>query len=107
MSDMPILFTLEDIGKAFRAERRSLGKTQQWVAEQAGCRRQTVSDLEAGKNVTLETLVWSLNALGKRLDIVDAGLTAEEVAAMLAEDDDDGDTERAKELPEPRDGQPP
>lgn len=59
-------------GRSFKAERRALGRTQQQVADAAGCRRQTIVELEAGRNVSLHTAFAALAALGKGLAIADA-----------------------------------
>ena len=64
-------FSMGDLGSAFRANRKMLKKTQQWVADRVGCRRQTIADLEAGKNVETYTMMAALSALGKGLSITD------------------------------------
>ncbi|MFG3448700.1 helix-turn-helix transcriptional regulator [Stenotrophomonas sp. NPDC047960] len=74
IANMNVLASLSplDFGRAYRAERRALGRTQQEVAEAAGCRRQTIADLEAGRNVSLHTLFAALAVLGKAVLITDA-----------------------------------
>ncbi len=74
MADMDFgkLFNPLDLGRAYRAERKALGQTQQDIAQATGYRRQTIVDLEAGGNVTVLTLFSALAALGKGLTIVDA-----------------------------------
>lgn len=74
-------------GRSFKAERRALGKTQVEVAAAAGCRRQTIVDLEAGRNVSLHTVFAALAALGKGLTIVDARPDLERLHLLLDEDD--------------------
>lgn len=59
-------------GQSFQAERRALRRTQQEVAAASGVRRQTIVDLEAGRNVSLQTVFAALAALGKGLAITDA-----------------------------------
>lgn len=86
---MNIIFTTQDMGAAFKAERKALKKTQQWVADQMGRSRKAVVDLEAGRNVTVDTLIAALTTLGKRLDIVDARLESEQLKALLENDDDE------------------
>ncbi|MBV8647247.1 helix-turn-helix transcriptional regulator [Paludibacterium sp.] len=65
------IMTATELGLAVRKTRQSLGKSQSWLAEQIGCRRQTIGDLEAGRNVEIYTLLSILSALGKGLQIVD------------------------------------
>ena len=60
------------LGTRIRAERKARGRSQSWVAGRVGCRRQTIADLEAGKNVELGILFGAVSALGKALAIVDA-----------------------------------
>jgi len=64
-------YTSSQLGLLIRAERKARGRSQQWVAERVGCRRQTVADLEAGRNVALNILMGTLASLGKGLSIVD------------------------------------
>ncbi|VVE00063.1 hypothetical protein PTE30175_02007 [Pandoraea terrae] len=61
--------TAADFGEAFRNERRKLKKSQAWVAEQAGIRRETVVQLEQGQNVGLHVIMRALGAIGKGLMI--------------------------------------
>lgn len=78
-----------DLGRAFRAERKALGKTQRQVAEATRFRRQTILDLEAGRNVSLQTLMAALAALGKGLAIVDARLDVDQLQQLLDPVDED------------------
>lgn len=75
-------------GRTFRAERRALGKTQQQIAEAAGCRRQTIVDLEAGRNVALHTVFAALATLGKGLLIADARPDLDQLHRLLDDDDE-------------------
>ncbi len=76
-------------GRAYRAERRALGKTQQEVADLAECRRQTIADLEAGRNVSLHTIFAALGALGKGLTINDARPDLDQLHLLADPDDED------------------
>ena len=78
-----------EIGQAFRAERLALGKTQQAVATATGYRRQTIVDLEAGRNVSLQTLFAALSALGKGLRIVSASPDLDQLQTLLDEPHED------------------
>ncbi|HEX8758152.1 MAG TPA: helix-turn-helix transcriptional regulator [Steroidobacteraceae bacterium] len=73
------------LGKAFKAERVALGLSQQAVAASAGARRQTIADLEAGRNVSVRTLFAALAALGKGLSIVDTRLDLDRIHLLRAE----------------------
>ena len=83
---MAACFSATEFGAALRAERIALGKTLQWVAERVGCRRQTISDLVAGKNVGLYTAFAALAALDKGLSIVDSRIELERLKDLLDED---------------------
>jgi transcriptional regulator with XRE-family HTH domain len=50
-------FSLKELGQAIRAERKAIGRTQQWVADQCRLRSAAVSDIENGKNVELFTVI--------------------------------------------------
>ena len=80
------LFTATELGEQYRANRRTLRLSQQEVAALVGCRRQTIADLEAGKNVSSYTLIAALCALGKGLAIVDARLDADQLAEMFRDE---------------------
>lgn len=82
------LFSASALGAGYRAERRKLGRTLQWVAERVGCRRQTIADLEAGRNVGLYTLFAALAALDKGLAIVDTRIDIDQIKALLDDDED-------------------
>jgi hypothetical protein len=58
------------------------------VAERAGCRRQTIADLEAGRNVAVHSFMAALAALGKGVMIVDARIDLERIAETFREDDE-------------------
>lgn len=80
------LFSAADLGKAFRANRRALRQTQQSIAKRVGCRRQTIADIEAGKNVETYTLIAALCALGKGLHIVDARVDVDHLSEIFKDD---------------------
>jgi transcriptional regulator with XRE-family HTH domain len=71
------------LGALIRAERKTRGRTQAWVAERAGYRRQTIADLEAGHNVEINVLMRTLAALGKALSIVDARIDVERLSEVF------------------------
>ena len=58
-------------GALYRKERQNLGKTQEDIARELRCRRQTIADLERGANVGVHTLFAALAALGKAVELVD------------------------------------
>lgn len=65
------------LGEQIRAERKRLGKTQQWVSEQAGVRRETIVQLEAGENVGMYVVTAAVTALGMQLGLGDRAAGAE------------------------------
>lgn len=58
-----------DFGRALREERKALGQTQQWVANGAGVTRETIVQLEAGKNVGLHIVFKVLSTLGRSVHL--------------------------------------
>lgn len=78
-----IALNLKMFGQSFRTERQALGRTQQEIAAAAGCRRQTIVELEAGRNVSLQTVFAALAALGKGLVIADARLDLDRLHLLL------------------------
>ncbi len=89
MNKTSLIFTAKDLGHTIRAERKALGKTQADLAAEVSCRRQTIMDLEAGRNVTVRTLLATLAGLGKRLVIVDARPEMERLGELLDDPDED------------------
>lgn len=79
-------FSAAELGASFRANRLALRRTLQWVATRVGCRRQTIADLEAGKNVGLYTVFAALAALDKGLTIVDSRIELDRLKDLLDED---------------------
>jgi len=74
------LFSMSALGEAVRKNRLALKKTQAEVASAVGCRRQTVADLERGRNVGMYTVMAILSALGKGLEVVDARIDIDRLA---------------------------
>jgi DNA-binding XRE family transcriptional regulator len=84
ITNMPILSTTaSELGQSIRDTRKKLGFSQAWLADQIGCRRQTIGDLEAGRNVELYTLMHVLTALGKGLMIADARPDIDSIGALF------------------------
>ena len=90
---MPAALTAKELGLQVRAERKARARSQGWVAERVGCRRQTIADLEAGRNVALHVLMSALASLGKGLAIIDARVELERLGETFNEDPDEGDTD--------------
>jgi len=80
--------TAKELGERVRAEREARGRSQSWVAERVGVRRQTIADLEAGRNVALNVLMGAVAALGKGLAIVDARADLERLEEIFGDDSD-------------------
>jgi len=80
--------TAKELGERVRAERAARGRSQSWVAERVGVRRQTIADLEAGRNVALNVLMGAIAALGKGLAIVDARADLERLDEIFGDDPD-------------------
>lgn len=85
---MQIALTAKELGERVRAEREARGRSQSWVAERVGVRRQTIADLEAGRNVALNVLMGAVAALGKGLAIADARVDLERLEEIFSEDAD-------------------
>jgi transcriptional regulator with XRE-family HTH domain len=75
-----------ELGQRVRAERKARGRTQSWLAERVGCRRQTIAELEAGRNVATHVLMSALAALGKGLMIADARIDLERIGETFGGD---------------------
>jgi HTH-type transcriptional regulator/antitoxin HipB len=85
---MQAALTAKELGERVRAERQARGRSQSWVAERVGVRRQTIADLEAGRNVALNVLMGAVAALGKGLAIVDARADLERLEEIFPDDSD-------------------
>lgn len=81
------LLNAVDLGVQVRAERKARKRTQAWVAERVGCRRQTIADLEAGRNVSTFVLLGTLSSLGKALAVVDARVELERLKEIFSDED--------------------
>jgi transcriptional regulator with XRE-family HTH domain len=86
---MKAAYSARALGILIRTERRARGRSQEWVAERVGCRRQTIADLEAGRNVALNILMGALTALGKGLSVVDARVELEHLDEIFSDDADE------------------
>jgi transcriptional regulator with XRE-family HTH domain len=58
----------EQIGGVLREKRKAMGLTQDELAQRVGVRRQTLADLELGKNVGSHLLINVMNYLGVSID---------------------------------------
>ncbi|NJM43935.1 MAG: helix-turn-helix transcriptional regulator [Brachymonas sp.] len=85
-SKLPLVNSPAELGEIFRLERKALDLSQADVAAKVGCRRQTIADLEAGKNVTSLVLFKALGVIGKQLQVCAVGLDLENVRDFLGED---------------------
>jgi len=86
---MKSAYSAPELGALIRAERKARGRSQEWVAERVGCRRQTIADLEAGRNVALNILMGALTALGKGVAIVDARVELERLEEIFGDGGDE------------------
>ena len=86
---MQVSLTAKELGERVRAEREARGRSQSWVAERVGVRRQTIADLEAGRNVALNVLMGAVAALGKGLAIMDARVDLEQLNEIFGDDADE------------------
>jgi DNA-binding XRE family transcriptional regulator len=77
----------KDLALWLRSERVAQRRSQAWIAARVGCRRQTIIDLEAGRNVELNALFGALAALGKGLAIVDARVDVERLKEIFPDED--------------------
>ncbi len=83
---MKTAYSVHELGALVRAERKARGRSQEWIAERVGCRRQTIADLEAGRNVALNILMGTLAALGKGMAIMDARVELERLEEIFGDD---------------------
>jgi len=87
MDIMKAALNTQDLGIWVRSERKAQGRSQAEIADQVGCRRQTIIDLEAGRNVELNILFGALAALGKGLAVVDARIDVERLSEVFRDED--------------------
>jgi HTH-type transcriptional regulator / antitoxin HipB len=81
-----IALNSRELGQRLRAERRARGRTQAWLSERVGCQRQTIAELEAGRNVATHILMGALAALGKGLIIADARIDLERIGDAFGDE---------------------
>jgi DNA-binding XRE family transcriptional regulator len=86
-NNMKAALNAKDLATWLRSERKAQGRSQAWIAAGVGCRRQTIVDLEAGRNVELNALFGALAALGKGLAIVDARVDVERLNEVFHDED--------------------
>ena len=72
---------MAQIGAYVKATRIELSKSQVQLAKEAGISRSTLSPLENGDSVTLETLIRVLRVLGS-LDVMEYFVVLETVSPM-------------------------
>lgn len=84
---MNLILNPKDLGSKLRAERKARHVTQTWVAARVGCRRQTIADLEAGRNVAVAVLLGVVSSLGKALVITDARVELEQLSEIFHGED--------------------
>lgn len=82
---LPITNLLE-LGRAFRKERKAMGKTQSQIAKDASLRRETVIRIEAGENIDVLTILKAISALGKGLSITTSRPSYEDIERTFNED---------------------
>ena len=90
-SVFPVVMTPVDMGTWFRRERRFFKFTQAQVAEQVGCRRQTIAELERGENVGIYILFKALAVVHSGLAIRPLAVESHELHLLLDPEDRDDD----------------
>ncbi len=83
---LPRASTPYEFGALYRLERKALGKTLDDVALAVGCRRQTIAQMEAGKNVGMMTVFMALAALGKCVEIKSTRYEFGSIPDLMGED---------------------
>lgn len=81
-------YNATDFGAMFRRERKALKKTQGQLAKELGCGRQTIVDLESGRNVGIQTVFAALAALGKAIEIMDARYEFDRMPDFMSDADE-------------------
>lgn len=77
------ILSFHDLAKEFTAKRKALGFTQAQVANNAGLRRETIIQIEAGENVQVYSLLKAVSALGKTIEIVDRRIDYDRLKEMF------------------------
>ncbi len=77
------ILSFHDLAKEFKAKRKTLGFTQAQVAKNAGLRRETIIQIEAGENVQVYSLLKAVSALGKAIEIVDRRIDYDRLKEMF------------------------
>lgn len=77
------ILSFHDLAKEFKAERKALGFTQAQAAKNAGLRRETIIQIEAGENVQVYSLLKAVSALGKAIKIVDRRIDYDRLKEMF------------------------
>lgn len=75
-------------GAMVRQERKALGMTQEDLADRLQVRRQTIADLENGKNVGSHILFAVLSHLGKLVQVTDARPDLDAIRSLVGASDD-------------------
>lgn len=75
-------------GRMMRSEREALGKTQEQMAREIGTRRQTIADLESGKNVGSHIIFAVLAANGKMVSISSTRPDLDTIRELVGEGDE-------------------
>ena len=79
----------EQIGAVLREKRKAMGLTQDELSQKMGVRRQTLADLELGKNVGSHLLINVMTYLGVSIDSLIAASNQQVISqfpALLKED---------------------
>ena len=79
------ILSFDDLAKEFKAERKALGFTQAQIAKNAGLRRETIIQIEAGENVQVYSLLKAISDLGKAIEIVDRRIDYDRLKEMFDE----------------------
>ena len=77
-----------ELGRTIRANRKAIGLTLEELSARIGCRRQTLADLEAGKNVGIHTALAALAMLDKGLLIADRRPELDRLQKLFHEPED-------------------
>lgn len=87
MGDILLIVNPPTLGARVRQLRRAKGFSQQQLAEKANCNRKTIIDLEAGENVSVNTVFRVISALGMALEVVDKRIDLKSLADLVEHDE--------------------